>query len=422
MLDYKFSKGANYLCACTYGSDSMALLDMMQKEKIHTIVVCINYHKFEESSEDFIKLATYCGMKGLPLEYLDAATLPEEEAFHDGDDFKAWARKTRYGFFRKIYDKYSAKGLVIAHQQDDLLEAYLAQKSHGLKPKKYGMSPVSTQNGMVVIRPLLHYTREDLKEYNQENHVPFSAKLTEYEDNFTRSPIRQEINGLTLIERENLIAEMESANDDKIKLVQEFNQSIDDNDELEIRPLIALSADAFAGALMRFVSRSPEDITLTPDDIAEIRKLCLSPNPNCSLKLGNDTYLIKEYDILILGRNYAEKLYEYKLDAPGVLETEHFNLDFSMGAEDRGITAEDYPITIRTAVPGDRYVVHGFLETVHSLFSTWKMPVELRYVWPVFVNKNGKIVYVPRYRRYFHEYHSSKLELILPGNKEEETK
>jgi hypothetical protein len=27
----------------------------------------------------------------------------------------------------------------------------------------------------------------------------------------------------------------------------------------------------------------------------------------------------------------------------------------------------------------------------------------------IFVNKDGKVVYVPRYRRYFHEYHSSKL-------------
>lgn len=414
MLDYKFSKGANYLCACTYGSDSMALLDMMQKEKVNTIVVCINYHMYEESSEDYIKLATYCGMKGLELEYLDAATLPEEEAFHEGDDFKDWARKVRYGFFRKVYDKHQAKGLVIAHHQDDLLEAYLVQKSHGLKKGKYGMSPVSTQNGMVVIRPLLRYTREDLREYDEENRVPFSEKKNSYEDNFTRSPIRKEINGLTLIERENLIAEMESTNDDKFKLVNEFNASVDNNDELEIRPLIALSADAFAGTLMRFVSRSPEDITLTPEDIAEIRKLCLSPNPNASLKLGQDTYLIKEYDILVLGRNYNELLYNYELPAPGALETPYFSLDFSEGADDRGIHAEDYPLTIRTMVPGDRFVVHGFLEPVHSLFSTWKMPVKLRYMWPVFVNKDGKIVYVPRYRRYFHEYHSSKLQLVLP--------
>ena len=417
MLDYKFAKGAKYLCACTYGPDSMALLDMMQKEGVKPVVVCINYHKFEESSEDYIKLASYCGAHGLELEYLDAATLPEAEAYHEEDDFKKWARNVRYSFFQKVYAAHNAKGLVIAHQQDDVLESYLINRERGDKKGNYGMSPVSTQYGMVIIRPLLHYTKEELLEYNQENRVPFSVKKESFETRFTRSAVREKINAMSAIERENLIAEMKSTNDENIKLVKEFNQSVDEGEELEIRPLIALSEDEFAATLIRFVSRAPEEIALGPADFVEIRKLCLSPNPNCSLKLGEDTYLIKEYDILILGRNYAELLYSYTLEKPGVLETPQFRLDFSMGAEDRGIKEEDYPLTIRTTLPSDRYVVHGFLEPVHSLYSTWKMPVGFRYIWPIFVNKDGKVVYVPRYRRYFHEYHTSILELNLPEEK-----
>ena len=417
MLDYKFSKGVTYLCACTYGPDSMALLDMMQKAGLKPVVVCINYHKFEESSEDYIKLASYCGAHGLELEYLDAATLPEAEAYHEEDDFKKWARNVRYSFFQKVYQSRNAKGLVIAHNQDDLLESYLINRKRGGQKGNYGMSPVSTQYGMVIIRPLLRYTKEELVEYNQENRVPYSKKKESYEDQFTRSAIREELNALSIIERENLIAEMESTNDEKIKLVKEFNQSVDEGEELEIRPLIALAEDEFAATLSRFVARSPEDIVLGPEDFVAIRKFILSPNPNCSMKLGEDTYLIKEYDILILGRNYAELLYEYTLERPEALETPQFRLDFSMGAEDRGITEDDYPLTIRTTLPSDRYVVHGFLEPVHSLYSTWRMPVAYRYIWPIFVNKNGKVVYVPRYRRYFHEYHTSKLELVLPEEK-----
>lgn len=414
MLDYKFQKSATYLCACTYGSDSMALLDMLQKEGVKPIVVCINYGKYEDSSDDYIKLATYCGMKGLTLEYLDAATLPEEDRYHEGvDDFSKWARVTRYAFFRKVYDKYKADGLFIAHQQDDLLETYLRQKARDKKSANYGMTPVTTQDGMLVIRPLLHYTREELLNYNEENRVPYSTKKVEYLERFTHNPIRQQINGMTLIERENLIAEMESRNDEKFKLFKEFKESIDDGEELEIRPLIALSADEFAATLMRFVARAAEEIKLSIEDIANIRKLCLSPAPNASYRLGKDTYIIKEYDLLVIGRNYAELLYSYELKEPGVLETPNFKLDFSMGAEDRGITADDYPLTIRTVTPSDRYWLHGFFEPVVSLYSTWKMPVRLRYIWPIFVNKDGKIVYVPRYRRYFHEYHSSTLQMFV---------
>ena len=413
MLDYKFQKSATYLCACTYGPDSMALLDMLQKEGLKPIVVCINYHKFEESSEDYIKLASYCGSKGLTLEYLDAATLPEEEAYHEENSFKDWARGVRYGFFKKIYEKYHAVGLVIAHQQDDVLETYLVTRERSGKKANYGMSTVTVQEGMQVIRPLLNYTREELLEYNEENRVPFSFKKASYEDRFTRSAVREQINAMSAIERENLIAEMASANDEKFKLVREFRQSIAENDELEIRPLIALSQDEFITALNAFVAHAPEEIILKEEDYAAIRKLCLSPIPNQSLRLGEETYIIKEYDILVLGRNYSELLYEYTLEAPGKMDTPHFELDFSMGAEDRGITADDYPLTIRTVKPSDKYVVHGFLEPVTSLFSTWKMPVKLRFIWPVFVNKNGKIVYVPRYRRYFHEYHSSVLKMNI---------
>ena len=45
-----------------------------------------------------------------------------------------------------------------------------------------------------------------------------------------------------------------------------------------------------------------------------------------------------------------------------------------MGAEDRNIKPEDYPITIRTALTHDTYVVHGYLESIHALYSMWKMP------------------------------------------------
>ena len=413
MLNFKFKKKATYLVACTYGPDSMALVDMVQKEGIKPVIVCINYHQFEEADNDYVRLAQYCGERGLVLEYLDANELPEDKRYNETKNFKDWARVTRYAFFKEVYERRHAAGLLLAHQQDDLLETYLLQKQRKRSSAKYGLSPVSTSDGMVIIRPLLHYTKQELLEYDEENGVPFSFKKSSYEDNFTRSPIRQEINAMSQIEREQLILEMEAANDDAKKLEKEFKSKIDSGEELEIRALIALPKDAFASTLVEFVSRAPEDILLTPDDIEKIRKFCLSPKPNASLHLGGDTYLIKEYDIITLGREFDELPYTYTLEAPGTLSTPDFDLDFSMGAEDRNIKAEDYPITIRTALTHDTYVVHGYLESIHALYSMWKMPVRLRYVWPIFLNKDGKVVYVPRYRENFREYHTSVLKMHL---------
>ena len=411
MLNYKFSPKANYLCACTYGPDSMALLDMLQKKGVKPIVVCINYSRFENTTDDYIQLASYCGQKGLVFEYLDARSLPDEEAYHEGDNFKAWARALRYRFFKKVYVKHKAAGLLIAHTQDDVLELYIMQRDRQIKGADYGMSAVNEVDGMIVIRPLLHYTKQDLLEYNEENRVPFSHSKQAYEDQYVRNEVRQKINAMSEIERENLIREFESENAEKIELVKDFRESIESNEELEIRPLIALAQDEFISAVSQFVAKSIESVVLEPEDFVKIRQFCLTPVPYATLHLDGDTYLIKQYDVLLLGRNYEEVAYEYVLDKPGTLKNDHFELDFTMGAEDRGIKESDYPLTIRTAKPSDRFIVHGYLESVHLLYSTWKMPPRLRGLWPIFINKEGKVVYVPRYRRYFREYHSSILRM-----------
>jgi hypothetical protein len=40
----------------------------------------------------------------------------------------------------------------------------------------------------------------------------------------------------------------------------------------------------------------------------------------------------------------------------------------------------------------------------------------LLHVWPVFLNKDGKIIYVPRYKKGFSEYHSSILNIHVKND------
>lgn len=418
MLDYKFDKDANYIVACTYGPDSMALVDMLLKEGINPIVVALNYHKFRNSYKDYEHLDEYCKQHGLRYEYLDAETLPEEEKFHDGDDFSQWARDTRYKFFKTIYDKYDASGLVLAHQEDDLIEAYLRQKHRNVKGDRYGYSTVYSAHGMMIIRPLLRYSREDLVSYNDENRVPYSMDEDRYETAFTRSEERKIIASLSEIERDQLLQEMKFVNDDSVRMNDYIKEAIDEGEELGVRTLISLSGGQFATTLTSFVHRYSPKARLTPKMLSDIRAFLLNEKPTDAFRISKDVYLIKEYDCVTIGHSFDQLPYSYILEAPGKLETEQFSLDFSMGAEDRGIKAEDYPLTIRTAIPSDSYVCDYYLQSVRTLYSVWHMPVDLRYIWPIFVNKNGKIVYVPRYRENFSEYHESVLKMHLKREQE----
>jgi len=408
MLDFKFDLEAKYLDAVSYGPDSMALLDMIQKNGVKPIVCFIQYHTGQDSLDDETKLRTYCKERGLILEVCDSSTVERDP----DDDYRAWSREVRYSFFQEMYKKYDAAALFIAHQQDDLIETYLLQKEDVKKVDYYGLSKMTISHGMIVVRPLLNYSKEDLREYDTENGVPFSDDVSEREDKFTRHKIRGDvISKMNEVERGQILDEIAKANSEKLSFIEHIEKESSRWKELEIRAIMALSKDEFMEALVRFVNNSPVRVTLSQTKINDIRKMCVSPEPNMTYKLRDKFYLVKEYDTLTIETNPDELPYCYTLEKPGKLSNENFDLDFSNGAEDRGIHAEDYPLTIRTAIPGDIYIYGGYLVPVRKMYKEGGLPPSWASIWPVFLNKDGKIIYVPRYKKVFAEYHSSVLNI-----------
>lgn len=403
-----FDPSGTYLVACTFGPDSMALLDLVQSKGIKPIVCFVNYHTEDSMEDEQRRLITYCEEKNLPLEILDTNLVSQEGR---AEDFSKWARDIRYAFFKKVYVANDATALLVAHSQDDLLETYLTQKKLGKQMDRFGFTKISSYEDMIVMRPLLDFTKQDLIDYDHEHGVPFSSHMSFFEDEHTRSKIRKEIAQLNEIERDQIVHEMAAVNDQKFNFVKSISEVIQDSEELCIREIIALDEDEFASALIHFVQKAPNHITLTPKKLAEIRKMCLNREPNLSMKLKDNYYLVKEYDVISIENDPDRLPYTYLLEKPGKLSTPNFDLDFSMGAEDRNIHESDYPLTIRTSLPGDEYVYGGYMVPLRRMFLDANMPIRLRHVWPVFLNKDGKIIYVPRYRKSFKEYHSSVLSI-----------
>ena len=174
MIDFKFDPNATYIASVSFGSDSMAMLDMLLKQGIRPVVAAIDYHKFDFSTEDMRRLGEYCKAKGLTYRLLDSHDLPQNEQMHIGDSFHDWARKLRYSWYKKLYVEYNASALFLAHEQDDLLEAYLKAKERKETTVNLGMSKISTQDGMLLVRPLLDFSKQGLLEYDIENNVPFN--------------------------------------------------------------------------------------------------------------------------------------------------------------------------------------------------------------------------------------------------------
>ena len=118
-------------------------------------------------------------------------------------------------------------------------------------------------------------------------------------------------------------------------------------------------------------------------------------------KIGSKLCFVKEYDKFSIKEDVPSCDYEYVLEKPGKLDTPYFSLDFSGNTSGRNVSPEDYPLTIRNARADDAYKIKDYEKEIRRLFIDWKMPVSLRNRWPIIINKDGIIVYVPRYQKDF---------------------
>ena len=110
---------------------------------------------------------------------------------------------------------------------------------------------------------------------------------------------------------------------------------------------------------------------------------------------------MKEYDTFTIKEDAESCDYEYVLKEPGKLDTPYFSLDFLGDTSNRNVSPDDYPLTIRNARPNDAYKIKDYEKELRRLFIDWKMPVSLRNRWPIIINKDDVIVYVPRYQKDF---------------------
>ncbi len=408
MFNYPIDKNATYLLACSFGPDSMALFDMLLKAGAKIICCHVNYHKRGEQSDYEEKaLRQYCAEHGVIIEVLDARTIKEE------GNFQEWAREARYMFFAQMYAKYNAKGLFVAHQQDDMIETYILQRRRG-RVAEYGMKEETYNRGMKVIRPLLKYKKGELAFYDRENQVPYSIDESNNSDKYTRNQIRHEIiSKLSETDREQYMQQIKRDNNELDEMKRELEHKIDFDETLDIRSLIALDQLEFREVIIRFVETLGTHVDISQGQLSEIRKMCLSPKPNLSMKLGEGVYIVREYELLIMANSLDTTTYSYTMEKPSKLSTPEFDIDFSMGAEDRRIEASSYPLTIRNPAEGDMYFVGRNNCSVRRVFIDWKMPTKLRKEWPVVVDKNGTIIYIPRYRKQYIDNHKSKFVIKL---------
>lgn len=195
-----FNSQDRLLVAVSGGSDSLALLTLLLKLpvnlKAHVEVATVDFDLRSRSSEEVKLVRQFCFQHQVSF---------HTTIWHHNSTLKAMevqARIFRYNFFAELMKQYHLNKLVTAHQSDDQVETILMKlirsgsfwESGGILPQR------SFAQGQL-IRPLLRFSKSELMDYLQRNHIKFAIDESNFQDITLRNRLRNEV--IPLLQAEN---------------------------------------------------------------------------------------------------------------------------------------------------------------------------------------------------------------------------
>ena len=186
---------APVLVAFSGGADSMALLDMLQKEypMASILLAHVNHGiRGEEALRDRNFCEAVAKERGLEIAFLDVdiPALAKEK----GQSLEEAAREVRYAFFADLMRERNIPLLLTAHHADDHLETVLFRIARGTGLSGLcGIAPIRPFGAGDLVRPLLGFTKQEILKYCQEQGLDFVTDSTNADTAYARNRIRVDI-------------------------------------------------------------------------------------------------------------------------------------------------------------------------------------------------------------------------------------
>lgn len=383
-----------YLLACSFGPDSMALLSLLQSGGYSFVIAHVNYMMRDAESEaETSDLKAYAAAHNIPLfiKYIEGKKIV--------GNFQSEARKLRYEFFKEVSESEGCDTVLTAHHLDDHLETYLLQTTRKQKTFHYGIKAETVINNVHVFRPLLAFTKAQIMHYITENNIPYAIDSSNLLPKYTRNILRiKTLKNMDYAAKMALIREIEARN----AVLNETENSLSKlifNNTIMIKDLLSLTEEDQEYLLYLLFGKVGLGEHFSRTKAMSILNVAQSPNTSMMSKIISSFYLVKFEEKLTIIDKEEYRPFAYKILEPLTLETPYFSLFFAKENTLPKVSEEDYPLTVRNAVPGDTYKIKNYTKKVERLFIDMKLPRHYRLVWPVVLNNEGEIIYIPRYRQ-----------------------
>lgn len=366
-----------HIVALSGGADSVALLLIMQSLGYDVEAVHCNFHlRGDESCRDERFVRELCGRRGVPFHTVHFATA-DYASLHK-ISIEMAARELRYRHFEQLRRDIGAADICVAHHSDDSVETLLMNLVRGTGI--HGLAGIRPINGYIR-RPLLCLSRSDIEGYLSARGQAYVTDSTNLVADVTRNKFR-----LNIIP---LLKEINPSAADNIRRTAEYvSEAVRVFDDAMVagraRVTVAGGAESVSGGVTIDVSRlsaepSPECLLhsilggygFTPSQVEQVYAGIGAPS-------SGRVYHSPRFDLLIdRGRIIIEPQFvaagPLKMPEPGVyviaggrrLSVSIDDIDSSFvlprSAAEVCLDASGvrFPLTLRPAVAGDRFVPFG---------------------------------------------------------------
>lgn len=180
------NNGKPILVAVSSGVDSMVLASLLLESGYAVAIAHCNYQlRGIDSDADEVLVENWCSKQNIPfhLNKVQTKQLTEDST----SSIQMVAREERYSFFEKLMDEYDYPATALAHHANDRVESLLMNVLRGTGFRGFQGMPAKRDN---YVRPLLGFTKEEIREYAKLKNVPFredaSNQKTHYQRNWVR--------------------------------------------------------------------------------------------------------------------------------------------------------------------------------------------------------------------------------------------
>lgn len=425
-LKENINKNDIVVVACSGGPDSMCLLSLVNELKnelnLKIIVAHVNHKLRIESEEEKEMVENYSKENNLIFELLEI-TKYSNNKFSEED-----ARKRRYDFFNKLIKKYNANVLLTAHHGDDLIETIQMRLTRGSNLSGYiGIKMINENNNYKILRPLLSTTKENILNYLNDKNIPYRIDKTNEELKHTRNKYRHYI--LPFLKNEN-----KKVHEKYLKFSKELieydnfvntyirnNNFIVDN-KIIINKIKGESDFIKRKALELLIKEIQKDDIFDISDEQMKNLMKLYSLDNKEIDLNNNYQGINSYGKILILKKNSEILNKVLIDKDMKLSDYYFYYNDETKKDNTNscilLNSNEIklPLYIRSFDNGDRIVVKNLngSKKVSDIFIDNKVPKHKRSTYPILVDANNTILWVPNLKKsQFSKDFSEKYDIII---------